>query len=142
MSRSSSPSELLFGPVQFVAVLVFLGLYRFMTDEAAIVTAALGIGDAMAPIAGNLYGRHVYQMPLASPKTMEGSVCGVFLGTCSSSYFFLYCLGIPFLPLRIVLAYAGIAAMVEGTAPGNMDNLVVPIVIHFSMDRVQRWLPA
>lgn len=101
----------------------------------------MGVGDAIAPMVGSLFGRHVYQMPLAQSKTMEGSVCGVFLGTCWASYFFLYCLGIPFLPLHIVLAYAGIAAIVEGTAPANMDNLVVPVLLHFSMDRVQQWLP-
>jgi phytol kinase len=142
LSRSSVPSELLFGPFQYMALLVGLGLYRFMTDEAAIIMAAVGIGDAVAPMVGSFYGRHVYQMPFAPIKTMEGSVCGVFLGTCSASYFFLYGLGRPFLPLRIILAYAGIAALVEGTTPGHMDNLAVPIILHFSMDRVIQWLPS
>lgn len=143
LSRSSSPSELLGGPVQWAGVLVLLGLYRFMTEEAAIVMAAMGIGDALAPLAGSLYGRHVYQMPLAPPKTMEGSVCGVFLGTCLASYGFVYGLGIvPLVPLRLVLIYAGIAAIVEGTTPGHVDNLSVPVVLHLSMERVRQWLPA
>jgi dolichol kinase len=140
MSISSSPSELLFGPSLFCSVMVFLGMYKFMTEEAAIILAAVGSGDAVAPIIGCLYGRHVYRMPLGPQKTMEGSVCGVFIGTVSATYFFSYCLGVPLLPLRIVLAYAGIAAVVEGTAPGNMDNLAVPLALHFSMDRVQKWL--
>jgi len=142
LSRSSSPSELLFGPLQFAAVLVVLGLYRFQTTEAAVVTAAVGMGDACAPVIGSWFGRHPYQMPLASQKTMEGSVCGVFMGSCSATYFFLFCLRIrPFLPLRLVLAYAGIAAVVEGTCADYIDNLAVPIAIHFSMDnRVEQWL--
>lgn len=142
LSLSSSPSELLFGPVQFAAVFVILGLYRFQTAEAAVVTAAIGIGDAIAPVIGGWFGRHRYQMPLASQKTMEGSVCGVFMGSCSATYFFLFCLRIrPFLPLRLVLAYATIAAVVEGTCPGYTDNLAVPIAIHFSMEsRVEQWL--
>jgi dolichol kinase len=141
LSRSSSPSELLFGPVQYGLIFTFLGLYCFRTDEAAIVAAVLGSGDAMAPLIGAHFGRHVYQMPLCSQKTIEGSLT-VFLGTASASYFYLYCLGQPLLPLRIVLAYAGIAAVVEGTSPGNVDNLTLATVLHFSMDRVPKLLPA
>ena len=142
LSRSSLPSELLFGPVQFAAVLVVVGLYRFRTAEAAVIVAATGIGDAMAPVIGGWFGRHPYQMPLASQKTMEGSVCGVFMASCSATYFFMFCLRIrPFLPLRLVLAYASIAAVVEGSCPGYTDNIVVPLAIHFSMDnRVEQWL--
>jgi dolichol kinase len=44
------------------------------------------------------------------------------------------------LPLRTVLAYAAIAAFAEGTAPANLDNLTVPLVMHFSIDRVQLWI--
>jgi len=127
--------------VQFAAVLVFLGLMRFQTVQACVVVGAVGIGDAMAPVIGNWFGRHPYQMPLASQKTMEGSVCGVFMGTCSATYFLMFCLRIrPFLPLRLVLAYAGIAAVVEGTCPGYNDNLTVSVAILLSMDRVEQWL--
>lgn len=142
VSRTSSPTSLLFGPLQFAVILVWLGLYRFMTEEAAIIAAAIGIGDGLAPMIGKVYGRHNYQMPLASPKTMEGSVVGVFLGTIAGCYLYLYMMGIPLLPLRMVLVYGGIAAVVEGTAPGNLDNLTVPIAIHFSIDKVQEMLPA
>jgi hypothetical protein len=143
LSRSSSPSELLWGPVQLTAVIIYLGLYCFQTQEAAIIAAALGVGDGcIAPLIGTTYGRHVYQMPLASRKTMEGSVVGVFLGTVSASYLYLYAMGLPLLPLRILLTYGAIAAVVEGTSPGNLDNLAIPLVLHFSMDRVQEWLPA
>jgi hypothetical protein len=138
----SAPSELLWGPLQYMILLSWLGLYRFRTDEAAILMAAVGIGDALAPLFGATYGRHVYQMPLGRVKTMEGSVCGVFLGTCAASYLFLYMLGQSLLPLRVVLCYAGIAAVVEGTMPGNMDNIAVPMILHFSMERVHHWLPA
>lgn len=141
LSNSASPSELLFGPSQFAAVLVFLGLYRFQTHQAAVVVAACGIGDAMAPIFGEWFGRHPYQMPLASQKTMEGSVCGVFMGSCSASYFFLFFLGIrPFLPLRLVMAYGAIAAMVEGSCPDYMDNLAVPVALICSMARIEQLL--
>lgn len=138
-SRACSPAELLFGPVQFALVLIFLGLNRFITEDAAVLTAAL-VGDLIAPVIGAVFGRHDYHMPFSSQKTMEGSLCGVFLGTCSFLYFFLYCFGLQLLPLRVVLAYAGIAAVVEGSAPNSMDNLAVPVVLMLSIDRVRSFL--
>jgi dolichol kinase len=131
---------LLFGPTQFAAILVWLGLYRFMTHEAAIMAAALGVGDGfLAPWIGSHFGRHVYTMPLADSKTMEGSL-SVFLGTCLGIYLFLPIMGLPLLPLRMVLVYAGLAAVVEGSSPGHVDNLAIAILIHFSMSTVQQWL--
>ena len=49
-------------------------------------------------------------------------------------------MGIPLIPLRMGLTYGAIAAVVEGTAPGNIDNLLCFVVIHFSIDRVQNLL--
>jgi CDP-diglyceride synthetase len=141
LSLSSTPSDLLFGPVQFAGVLVWLGWYEFMTEEAAII-AAFGLGDALAPMIGKRFGRHNFQLPLGSVKTIEGSVVGVFLGTVTGCYLYLYMMGIPLLPLRMILAYAGIASVAEGTSLGNIDNIVTPVVLHFSIDRVQNWLPA
>ena len=136
MSRTSAPSGLLFGPLFLTLVMIWLGLTEFMTEEAAILLAAVGIGDGIAPLIGVRYGRHHYRMPFSNTKTMEGSVCGVFLGTVAGCYLYPYLLGIELRPLRTVLAFGGIAAVVEGTSPGNMDNLVIPLVMHFSIDIV------
>ena len=142
VSRSSSPSELLWGgPIQLAMVMVYLGLYHFMTQHAIIVVAALGVGDGFAALIGTHYGRHVYQMPLAAPKSMEGSVVGVLLGTVSGCYLYLYLTGLPFLPLRVLLSFGAIAAIVEGTSPGNVDNLSIPLVLLLTMERVQELLP-
>lgn len=140
LSLSSSPSELLLGPVFLAAVFLWLTLYQFMTEEAAIV-AAVSFGDALAPLVGSRWGRHLYSVPLSKLKTMEGSVVGVFLGTIAASYFYTFMMGMTLLPLRIILAYAGIAAVAEGTAPGNCDNFVMAVVLHFSIPRVQQLLP-
>jgi len=142
MSRTSSPSGLLFGPLQLTILMVWLGLTKFKSEEAAILLAAAGIGDGVAPLIGNRYGRHVYRMPFSNNKTMEGSVCGVFLGTIAGYYLYSYFLGMmeEWRPLRIVLAFGGIAAVVEGTSPGNMDNILVPVIMHFSMERIDEWL--
>ena len=141
MSRSSSPSELLFGPLQLCLIILWLGLTQFMQEEAALIMAAIGVGDGISPWIGSHYGRHLYRMPFAMIKTMEGSVCGVFLGTIVGAYTFLYMLGMPFLPLRIILAVSAVAAVVEGTSPSNMDNFLVTLVMHLSIGRVKRWLP-
>lgn len=141
MSRSSSPSELLFGPMQFTFLMIWLGLYKFMTVESTIILAAVGIGDSIAPLIGSRYGRHMYRMPLCNMKTMEGSVCGVFLGTIVGCYFYPWMVGLQILPLRFILTYGGIAAVVEGSTPGNFDNILVPVALHSLIDKVQAWLP-
>mmetsp|Transcript_12203 Transcript_12203/g.20225 ORF Transcript_12203/g.20225 Transcript_12203/m.20225 type:complete len:144 (-) Transcript_12203:107-538(-) len=143
MTRTGSPSELMYGPLQLNLLFIYLGSYHFMTTEAAVLIAAVGLGDSvLAPWIGTKFGRHVYRMPFGRSKTLEGSVCGVFLGTVIGCYLNLWFLGLPLLPLRILLANAAIAAVTEGTAPRNMDNLTVPFVLHLSMERVIQWLPA
>lgn len=137
LSRSSSPSELLYGPLQFTMLMVWLGLYKFMTEEAAIMMAALGIGDGIAPIIGTRYGRHIYRMPLGNTKTLEGTIGGVFLGTIFGCYLYLHVLGFPILPLRIVLSLGGIAAVVEGSSPGNFDNITLTAALHLTIERVK-----
>lgn len=141
MSRTSAPSGLLFGPLQLTLLMVWLGLTKFMKEESAILLAGVGIGDGIAPLIGNRYGRHVYRMPFCNSKTMEGSVCGVFLGTVAGCYLYPYLLGMNGLrPLRIVLAFGGIAAVIEGSSPANMDNIVVPAIMYFSIERIDEWL--
>jgi len=140
LSLSSSPTELLLGPLLLAGVFTWLTLYQFMSEEAAIIAAA-SFGDALAPLIGSRWGRHLYSVPFSKLKTMEGSVVGVFLGTVAGCYFYMYMMGIMLLPLRMILAYAGIAAVAEGTAPSNLDNIVTCLVLHFSMERVQQLLP-
>jgi len=139
LSLSGSPSELLLGPFFLVGVFLWLTLYQFMTEEAAIISA-MCFGDGLAPLVGAFCGRHLYNVPFSRVKTIEGSVF-VFLGTVAACYFNLYIMGIPLLPLRIILAYGGIAAVGEGTSPANLDNLITPIVLHFSIERVKELLP-
>lgn len=138
---SQSPSDLLFGPLQLAAIMVWLGWTHFMTQEAVIIAAALASDGCLAPMVGALFGRHVYQLPLTgTTKTMEGSVVGIFLGTVSGCYMYFYMTGIPCLPLRMVLAYGAIAAVVEGTSIQGLDNLSIAMALHFSMPRVQALL--
>ena len=140
LALSGSPSDLLLGPLISMGIFVWLTLYQFMTEEAAII-AATSFGDGCAPLVGSMYGRHFYSLPVSHTKTVEGSVVGVFLGTVIACYFNLYVMGLELLPLRMILAYGGIAAVAEGSAPGNLDNLIIPLVLHFGMETVERVLP-
>jgi CDP-diglyceride synthetase len=136
-SLSRLPTNLLFGPLQMALLMVWLGLYQFMTVEAAIIVAAVGVGDGIAPMIGARYGRHMFQMPFGNVKTMEGTVVGVFCWTTAGIYTYMYLMGLfPILPLRMVLAYSAIAAVTEATAPESLDNVIMAVVLHLSMDRV------
>lgn len=133
MSRSSSPRELLYGPLQFTIFMMWLGTSKFMTVEGVILVAALGIGDGIAPIIGRYYGRIRYRFPLGGEKSFEGSFFGVFLGTIGGSYFFLYMLGLPMLSYEVLIKVGIISTVAEATAPGNWDNIFLPMVLHLSL---------
>lgn len=72
---------------------------------------------------------------------MEGSLVGVFLGTVIMCYVNLCCMGLLWWELKHILAYAALAAVVEGTAPVGMDNILLPLVLRLSFERVQQCLP-
>ena len=127
------------GPLQFVLVMTWIGLFEYMTIEATVIMAALGIGDGIAPLFGKRWGKHCYQVPRGTVKTLEGSLA-VFCGTIAGCYIYPPVLGLGFLPLRLVVAFAAIATVGEGTAPFSSDNIVVPVLIHFSMDRLMKAL--
>lgn len=133
MSRSSSPSELLYGPLQFTLFMCYCGTTKFMTIEGVLLMASLGIGDGIAPIIGRYYGNIKYRIPLGSKKSLEGSFFGVMLGTIGGSYFFIYMLGLPMVDY-ILLIKVGVIAMVgEAIAPVNWDNVFMPVFIHFTL---------
>ena len=136
---TNAPSSLLFGPAFHTCVMTWLILRHFMTVESAVVAAAT-LGDGLAPIVGELFGRHIYSFPWTKRLTVEGSVVGVLLGTVVGCYFYLYMMGLPLLPLRMILMYATIATVAEGTSISLFDNLIVPVMIHITMEPVQMWL--
>mmetsp|Transcript_700 Transcript_700/g.1229 ORF Transcript_700/g.1229 Transcript_700/m.1229 type:complete len:253 (+) Transcript_700:66-824(+) len=139
LSRSSSPSELLWGPLQFIIFMMWVGTQQFMTKEGAILIAALGIGDGIAPIVGKYYGHLKYRLPMGGQKSIEGSLFGVFLGTVIGCYAFFYALDLPSSPMNRIIAFAAITTFAEAAAPGGCDNLCIPLMIHFTIHRYP-WL--
>jgi dolichol kinase len=113
-----------------------------MKMDSAIILAAVGIGDTIAPWIGATFGRHTYRMPLGSLKTMEGSVCGVFMGTILGSYMNIWLLDLSLLPLRILISYATVAAVAEALAPSTIDNVVISVTLLVTMQRIAEFLPS
>jgi Dolichol kinase len=139
LSRSSSPSELLWGPLHFILFMMWVGTQQFMTKEGAILVAALGIGDGIAPIVGKYYGNLKYRLPLGGQKSIEGSLFGVFLGSIVGCYAFIHALDLQSSHMNRIVATAAIATFAEAIAPGNCDNFFIPLMIHFSIQRYP-WL--
>jgi len=136
ISRSSSPSELLYGPLQFGILMMWLGLCKYMTVEGVVIMAALGIGDGIAPIVGKYYGRMRYTLhPLATEKSVEGSFFGVFLGTIMGCIFFLYVFQMPMIPIQTLIHYGLVSTIAEASSPGNYDNVFIPLVLHLTFFR-------
>jgi len=79
MSRTSSPSELLYGPLQMTLIMCYVGSTKYMTNTGIIVMASL-VGDWLAAIVGLEYGKHKYKVPLGGDKSIEGTV-GCIIGT-------------------------------------------------------------
>jgi dolichol kinase len=152
LSRSSSPGELLHGPAQCAAALAWTGWRLLGSPESAVLAASLAVADGLAPMAGRWYGRHAAggrsssypsyrRRHLPSHQRAEGTVAGALVGTALCTYLYQWLMGFPPLPLRLVLAYGGIAAVVGALLKGA-DNLAVPVALHLLMPRVQGWLAA
>jgi len=127
MSRTSSPSELLFGPLQMCLILVYVGLRKFMTTTGLIIMAAF-VGDAAAAVIGLHYGRHRYKVALGGEKSVEGTIgCAFFTMIGISCY--CYMCSIDMLEWRVIIAVGITAALVEATALKNWDNVFLCVMM-------------
>lgn len=136
MSRSSSPSELLYGPLQMTVIMTYVGLTKFMTNVGVIMMASL-VGDWLAAIVGIQYGKHKYTVPLSGimgatrKKSVEGSV-GCVVGTVGGIMFYSYMCAMEVGGWRLLMAYACLASLIEATALTNWDNLLLALVMEIS----------
>ena len=127
MSRTSSPSELLFGPLQMTLIMVYVGLTKFMTHTGLIIMASF-VGDAAAAVVGMYYGRHRYNVALGGEKSVEGSIgCGMF--TMIGIFCYCYICSIDMLEWRPLVAIGVTSALVEATALKNWDNVFLCVTM-------------
>jgi phytol kinase len=108
----------------------------FMFDElyaASIAIAAMSLGDGMAGLVGKRYGRHEY----SSGKTIEGSLA-ILVTTVACivviTWFYFDVIGYsstsrPEMTVLFALAIGIFATLIEAASPGEIDNLVVPLVL-------------
>ena len=133
MSRTGEPYELLLGPLFFTIVMDIVGIYFFRTQVGAIMMAALGVGDGVAPIAG-ARGTHKYTL-LGRPKTLEGSAA-CLVGCMIGSIVFLSLLGMPPIDLADNAKLALLATVVEAVSPPDVDNFLMPLAVWWAYPRV------
>ena len=133
MSRTGEPYELLLGPLFFTLAMDVVGLCFFRTQVGALMMAALGVGDGVAPVAG-ARGSLRYQL-LGRGKTVEGSAA-CFAGTVLGSALFLHLLGLPPVSLATNLALAAVGTIVEAVSPPDVDNLLIPLAVWYAFTHV------
>ena len=133
MSRTGEPYELLLGPLFFTIVMDVVGIYFFRTKVGALMMAALGVGDGVAPIAG-ARGSHKYTA-LGRPKTLEGSAA-CFAGCMAGAVVFLHILGLPPVTLAENATLAAIATFVEAVSPPDVDNFLMPLAMYLAYPRI------
>lgn len=139
MSRTSSPSELLYGPIQMTLIMCYVGSTKFMTQTGIIIMATL-VGDGVAAMVGIQYGRHKYRLPLGGHKSVEGTL-GCVVGTMGGIWFYSYMCGIEVEGgWRILLGYGCISAVVEATSVCNWDNLLLAIAMEFSVKHLPQYI--
>lgn len=111
-----------------VAYLLFYDLYA-----ASIAIAAMSFGDGMGELVGRRFGRFKY----LQNRTVEGSAA-VFAATLVSvlvlSWFYFSVVGYayggpPDMGLLFAVSVAGMVTCLEAVTPGEIDNLVIPLVV-------------
>lgn len=129
MTRTGSRLELCQGPLIFASIFFFICNFGYKKDLGTYFVAAMGIGDGLAPLFGNLLPWMPFRSLGGEPKTISGSF-GMFMGTFSGIYFFSWLLGTPS-HLEMTKAFAvSLSATVAEAAAGAWDNIAIPLSIY------------
>ncbi len=107
----------------------------FMADRmfaASIAIAAMSFGDGMGEFVGRRFGRRRY----LGNKTVEGSLAVLVTMIASVlviQWFYFEVIGVPGTPPDMMLPFAvalsAFVMCVEAVAPGEIDNLVIPLAV-------------
>jgi dolichol kinase len=129
-SSEGHPYGLVWYAVSWTIIAYFLFNDLF---AASIAIAAMSFGDGMGELIGRRYGKMEY-LP---HRTIEGSLA-VFFATLVSivviGVFYFDLVGYaatapPDMLVPFAAAVAGFVACLEAIAPGEIDNLVIPLVL-------------
>lgn len=141
LSRTSSPSELLYGPLQMTLIMCYVGLTKYMTFTGIAIMASL-VGDGTAALVGIQYGKHKYRLmgSLSGEKSVEGSL-GCVVGTVGGMLLFSYVCNVvvgygdgeEVVGWRMLGAYGCVAAVVEASSLRNWDNFLLAVAMEVSV---------
>lgn len=127
MSRTGRPIELCQGPLLFIIVFLYCGLYEFKTDTGVYILAALGFGDGVAPLVGAYFPLGYYTL-CGETKTLSGSV-GVFIGTLIGVVFLRAIIGAPASLRAGRMLLVALAASASEASSGKWDNPAIAICV-------------
>eukprot|EP00934_Nitzschia_sp_Nitz4_P008125 Nitzschia sp. Nitz4//scaffold255_size41878//22328//23050//NITZ4_007405-RA/size41878-processed-gene-0.14-mRNA-1//1//CDS//3329544371//8115//frame0 len=134
MTRTGNPVELLFGPLQFIGVMMICGWFYFSSHMAVCIMACLGFGDGFAPIVGQRYPWGKYPTyPFDHPgnsKTLVGSVGFFVASLIAYGVLSMVVVGTPpsLIDWTFALQLVSTATVTEALV-GSMDNLFLRLVI-------------
>ena len=137
MSRTSSPSELLYGPLQMTLIMSYVGLNFFMTEAGMLIMASL-VGDGLAALVGLQYGKHKYKVPFCGDKSVEGTF-GCVIGTVTALWFFFYMCGMDAMGWRELMTYGVLSATAEASSLHKWDNLLLAVAMEISAKYVPHY---
>lgn len=125
MTRTGDRKELLKGPLYFTIVMNLMGTEFYYTAAAAIAMGFLGWGDGLAPVFGQKYGKHKYDV--VTEKSFEGSAAFLIFGIFGAVINSLILFGT--FDFSVIFLCGIIAVIVEAFSPKDVDNLLIPAVI-------------
>ncbi len=100
---------------------------------ASIAIAAMSFGDGMGEFIGKRYGKIRY----FNHRTLEGSAAvfiSTFIAIIILEWFYFEMIGysgggVPDMLILFGLSAAGIVTCLEAITPGQIDNLVIPLLV-------------
>jgi dolichol kinase len=131
-SRSAEGHQ--YGLVMYAASWTVLAYVLFEDLFAAsIAIAAMSFGDGMGELIGRRYGRRTY----LRRRTVEGSLAvfaATFIAVLVLDWFYFGVIGYsggssPDILILFARSLAGMVTCLEAVTPGQVDNLVIPLVV-------------
>lgn len=123
----SSGDEKHIGLVLYALSFTIVTFFFFMNWIGAAAIFVLAFADGIGGWIGRKKGKHMYRVPWAKPKSLEGSLgmfIASFLSILIAQLVFQH-----FIDILAILIGSLIATIVEGISPKHSDNISVPIIL-------------
>ncbi|KAL7716507.1 Phosphatidate cytidylyltransferase [Entamoeba marina] len=124
--RGDDPSELLYGPISYVLIVMFCECVFWNTYPPSVIGLSIMIfGDGVSEYVGKNYGKYKLLTPWNSHKTLEGSISVAIAGFLGSLFMCYYIFGQIYVIRTIILSILG--SIVEFYSPFGTDNFFIPL---------------